>query len=241
MTNSQFYLEHYLDSLETLPGELKRNFTMMQDMDRRNKDIMIQIDGASDEYLRKVRDLSPPKRKAEMEKIQQMFKKAKELSDDKVNIAVQTYELVDKQIRKLDSDLAKFESEMKDNGRLSHTEDEEEEEVVHKKKLKDKKKKGNKDEDNKKKKRTKKTEDKETPLQSFVGSGVPQEVLDMPVDPNEPTYCTCQQVSYGEMIGCDNQDCPIEWFHFGCMELSHKPKGKWYCPKCLPMFKKKGR
>ena len=30
-----------------------------------------------------------------------------------VNIAVQTYELVDKQIRKLDSDLAKFESEMK--------------------------------------------------------------------------------------------------------------------------------
>ncbi len=25
------------------------------------------------------------------------------------------------------------------------------------------------------------------------------------------------QVSYGEMIGCDNQDCPIEWFHFGCM------------------------
>merc|ERR1712080_691710 len=113
MTNSQFYLEHYLDSLETLPGELKRNFTKMQDMDRRNKDIMIQIDGASDEYLRKVRDLSPPKRKAEMEKIQQMFKKAKELSDDKVNIAVQTCELEDKQIRKLDSDLAKFESEMR--------------------------------------------------------------------------------------------------------------------------------
>ena len=24
--------------------------------------------------------------------------------------------------------------------------------------------------------------------------GVPQEVLDMPVDPNEPTYCLCQQV-----------------------------------------------
>ena len=42
-----------------------------------------------------------------------MFKKAKEISDDKVNIAVHTYELVDKHIRKLDSDLAKFESEMK--------------------------------------------------------------------------------------------------------------------------------
>lgn len=22
----------------------------------------------------------------------------------------------------------------------------------------------------------------------------------LPVDPNEPTYCTCQQVSFGEMI-----------------------------------------
>ena len=42
-----------------------------------------------------------------------MFKKAKEISDDKVNIAVHTYEMVDKHIRKLDSDLAKFESEMK--------------------------------------------------------------------------------------------------------------------------------
>ena len=34
------------------------------------------------------------------------------------------------------------------------------------------------------------------------------------------------------MIGCDNDLCPIEWFHFGCMGLTAKPKGKWYCPKC---------
>ena len=32
------------------------------------------------------------------------------------------------------------------------------------------------------------------------------DVLDMPVDPNEPTYCLCHQVSFGEMIGCDNAD-----------------------------------
>ena len=139
-----------------------------------------------------------------------MFKKAKELSDEKVslirlsrpqlitihnvpsllllgrllkslkyvkekyfqvNIAVATYEMIDKHIRKLDSDLAKFESEMKvsssvsstsfttvfvqDKGRLSQSESEEEE-VVNKKKMKDKKKKGVKEEDNKKKKKAKK-------------------------------------------------------------------------------------
>lgn len=28
--------------------------------------------------------------------------------------------------------------------------------------------------------------------------------LDLPVDPNEPTYCICNQVSFGEMVACDN-------------------------------------
>ena len=37
----------------------------------------------------------------------------------------------------------------------------------------------------------------------------PSDVLDMPVDPNEPTYCLCHQVSYGEMIGCDNADVSL--------------------------------
>ncbi|KAL2097463.1 hypothetical protein ACEWY4_006670 [Coilia grayii] len=56
--------------------------------------------------------------------------------------------------------------------------------------------------------------------------------VEFPIDPNEPTYCLCEQVSYGEMIGCDNEQCPIEWFHFTCVGLTYKPKGKWYCPKC---------
>ena len=56
--------------------------------------------------------------------------------------------------------------------------------------------------------------------------------LDWDIDPDEPTYCLCEQVSYGEMIGCDNDSCPIEWFHFPCVQLVHKPKGKWFCPKC---------
>lgn len=55
---------------------------------------------------------------------------------------------------------------------------------------------------------------------------------DTPIDPDEPTYCFCEQVSYGEMIGCDNVACRIEWFHFACVSLTTKPKGKWYCPDC---------
>nr|KJB28065.1 hypothetical protein B456_005G039000 [Gossypium raimondii] len=66
--------------------------------------------------------------------------------------------------------------------------------------------------------------------------------LDLPVDPNEPTYCLCNQVSYGEMVACDNPNCKIEWFHFGCVGLKEQPKGKWYCPDCATVKnRRKGR
>ncbi|XP_019527808.3 inhibitor of growth protein 1 [Aedes albopictus] len=52
------------------------------------------------------------------------------------------------------------------------------------------------------------------------------------IDPDEPTYCLCDQISFGEMILCDNDLCPIEWFHFSCVALMSKPKGKWFCPNC---------
>ncbi|GAA94537.1 uncharacterized protein L969DRAFT_83899 [Mixia osmundae IAM 14324] len=56
---------------------------------------------------------------------------------------------------------------------------------------------------------------------------------DMPVDPNEPTYCYCDTVSYGEMVGCDNDDCQREWFHLACVGLSEAPTGSWYCDDCI--------
>lgn len=40
-------------------------------------------------------------------------------------------------------------------------------------------------------------------------------------DPNEPRYCICNQVSYGDMVACDNQDVSVAthrphlfFFHF---------------------------
>ncbi|ESO02605.1 hypothetical protein HELRODRAFT_188772 [Helobdella robusta] len=60
-------------------------------------------------------------------------------------------------------------------------------------------------------------------------------------DPNEPRYCLCNDVSYGDMVGCDNEDCPLEWFHYGCVGLQQAPRGKWYCPQCLLAMKRRGR
>ncbi|ABN66199.1 predicted protein [Scheffersomyces stipitis CBS 6054] len=54
----------------------------------------------------------------------------------------------------------------------------------------------------------------------------------------EPTYCYCNQVSFGEMVGCDGDDCKREWFHLPCIGFKNPPKGKWYCDDCLVKMKK---
>jgi inhibitor of growth protein 3 len=67
---------------------------------------------------------------------------------------------------------------------------------------------------------------------------------DMDVDDEEAgddkKYCICQSVSYGDMVACDNDQCPYEWFHWGCVGLKAEPTGTWYCPVCTEERKKKG-
>lgn len=180
---------------------------------------------------------------------------------------MQTYEMVDKHIRRLDSELSKLESELKEKkehhpscGSKSSSVSDQDNGQGKKRSMgqggREKKKgtgfnpknviKGSKNV--KSEKVEKKVAESVPSLLSLrtdlpplaaLQAAVTNEVLDMPVDPNEPTYCTCHQVSYGEMIGCDNADCPIEWFHFGCVGLTSKPKGKWYCSKCTIDRKKK--
>lgn len=105
--DNTFYLSSYLKSLTVLPADIKKNFSTMLTADQRNADLKNEIETASQEYLRKVKErhLNPRKRKSEMEKIMKMFAESKENSDTKVKLAVDTYELVDKHIRKLDADL----------------------------------------------------------------------------------------------------------------------------------------
>lgn len=52
-------------------------------------------------------------------------------------------------------------------------------------------------------------------------------------DQDQQRYCTCRDVSYGDMIACDAPSCPIEWFHYVCVGLVVAPKGQWFCPDCI--------
>lgn len=68
----------------------------MRDLDARAQDLMRKIDGLADTYLHDVRSLSNDKRKDKLDSIQTLYNKAKEYGDDKVQLAIQTYELVSK-------------------------------------------------------------------------------------------------------------------------------------------------
>ncbi|KAI0136950.1 hypothetical protein BJ170DRAFT_36503 [Xylariales sp. AK1849] len=59
------------------------------------------------------------------------------------------------------------------------------------------------------------------------------------IDANEPRYCYCNGVSYGEMVACDADDCEKEWFHLGCVGLRSAPSSstKWYCDNCKSRMK----
>ncbi|KAG9243801.1 hypothetical protein BJ878DRAFT_509080 [Calycina marina] len=62
---------------------------------------------------------------------------------------------------------------------------------------------------------------------------------DEEINPDEPRYCYCNGVSYGEMVGCDNDACEREWFHLECVGLKVAPKDKvkWYCDDCKERLK----
>ena len=45
-------------------------------------------------------------------------------------------------------------------------------------------------------------------------------------------WCYCRKGESGTMIVCDNQACPIQWFHAVCLHSKKIPKGKWLCPEC---------
>ncbi|XP_033107280.1 inhibitor of growth protein 1-like [Anneissia japonica] len=175
-----------------------------------------------------------------MYQLQRALIQSQELGDEKLQVASTLVDLVENRARQIQVDREHLEclekppippepSKPKKEHKNHHTVDKPLKRSQRQKAAQEAKKDDNSDMKPAKKKKKSKQK----------GDRGPSPQFDVPVDPDEPRYCLCNQVSYGEMVGCDNKDCPFEWFHFGCVGLNTKPKGKWYCPKCAPEFKKK--
>jgi len=296
------YLENYLASVDTLPSDLRRNFKQMKDLDDSTQKVTSEVEEVLKLYRtskRRAVDYLTPER---LDELQNKLQECIEWGEEKLKITGQTYEVVDKHIRRLDQDLKKFEAELhrerqqqaqqtqqvlkakgkqKAPARSSRqptanksrqqtqslvSPDEmdtmNDDPVTLKKKQRSRRNVAEQDTDSydqnvgdgdsvlsdpssqsflDKTQESTMSVDTQADLQDMRGTGLPgsvpsdyeiPDIPEMPVDPNEPTYCFCKKVSYGQMIGCDAPDCPIEWFHFECVGLTENVKGKWYCPKC---------
>ncbi|XP_058897919.1 inhibitor of growth protein 1 isoform X2 [Kogia breviceps] len=213
----------------------------------RGKQILKELD----EYYEKFkRETDGTQRRRALHCIQRALIRSQELGDEKIQIVSQMVELVENRARQVDSHVELFEAHQEVSDTTGHSkagQDKSKTETVAQAEKPN----------SKRSRRQRNNENRENAANNHdhddITSGTPKEKkakaskkkkrskakaereaspADLPIDPNEPTYCLCDQVSYGEMIGCDNDECPIEWFHFSCVGLSHKPKGKWYCPKC---------
>ncbi|KAM9077489.1 inhibitor of growth protein 3 isoform X2 [Balaenoptera ricei] len=379
------YLEDYLEMIEQLPMDLRDRFTEMREMDLQVQNAMDQLEQRVSEFFMNAKKNKPEWREEQMASIKKDYYKALEDADEKVQLANQIYDLVDRHLRKLDQELAKFKMELEaDNAGIteilerrsleldtpsqpvnnhhahSHTPVEKRKynptshhtttDHIPEKKFKSEallstltsdaskentlgtgagaitmaaaqavqataqmkegrrtsslkasyeafknndfqlgkefsmpreaagyssssalmttltqnasssaadSRSGRKSKNNNKSSSQQSSSSSSSSSLSSCSSSstVVQEIsqqttvvpesdsnsqVDWTYDPNEPRYCICNQVSYGEMVGCDNQDCPIEWFHYGCVGLTEAPKGKWYCPQCTAAMKRRG-
>ncbi|XP_020514605.1 inhibitor of growth protein 2 [Labrus bergylta] len=242
------YVEDYLECVESLPLDIQRNVSLLREIDAKYQEVLQEVDEVFEKYKGE-QDAAQRKRLQVL--LQRALITSQELGDEKIHVVTQMTELVENRSRQMDSHSLSLqepsEAERLPAERRSSVQDSPAPERTSARRPRRQRNSESRDSSHpsangslvddpveelsippprekksksaKKKKRKSKQERDASPV-------------DFAIDPNEPTYCLCEQVSYGEMIGCDNDQCPIEWFHFSCVGLTYKPKGKWYCPKC---------
>ncbi|XAR48889.1 hypothetical protein NMG60_11031865 [Bertholletia excelsa] len=222
------FLEEFQTNLESLPRTLQRKYTLLRDLDKSLQEIQWQNELRCSQEMDKIQqgiksgNIAPDASNIRFsDEALDEQKHAIRIADEKVALAVQAYDLVDAHVQQLDQYLKKIDEELR-HAEMTGSPAQNLERTVKSGRG------GGRGRGNKNR------------LMTVSAAVTPTSLdLDLPVDPNEPTYCFCNQVSYGEMVACDNPDCKIEWFHYGCVGLREQPKGKWYCSECAG--KRRGR
>ncbi|KAH0502899.1 Inhibitor of growth protein 3 [Microtus ochrogaster] len=98
--------------IEQLPMDLRDRFTEMREMDLQVQNAMDQLEQRVSEFFMNAKKNKPEWREEQMASIKKDYYKALEDADEKVQLANQIYDLVDRHLRKLDQELAKFKMEL---------------------------------------------------------------------------------------------------------------------------------
>ncbi|ERM93545.1 hypothetical protein AMTRI_Chr03g55740 [Amborella trichopoda] len=238
------FVDDYLEYSSTLPAELQRLLSTMRELDERSQAIINQTRDQT-KYFLSMSGNGSKKGNSEEDEGMEKLRKDIEMSQDnalslcteKVLLAQQAYDLIDSHVKRLDEDLTNFAEDLKQEGKIPLDEPA----ILPTVAIKDEKRKTyiNTPQSKRHDRDWDRERDRDFELMPPPGShkkNVPAPVdMDQQIDPNEPTYCVCHQVSFGDMIACDNENCEGgEWFHYSCVGLTSETrfKGKWYCPTC---------
>ncbi|CAO3629487.1 unnamed protein product [Cunninghamella echinulata] len=272
--DSLVYLDDYIDTIESLPLELQRNFTLLRELDGYAQEL---FDTTAKEAINLIDNIQELSAETQLEKLKHfavLLNESLKRGEEKVALAKSTFDSVERHCNRLDANLVKFEDEyngwtnritslpgmtpssqfLKENMEskncaLNQLRRQERKDKGEKREPSTKKRKMNKEngtpppskQHGNKEPKPRANSDKEKPAKvhgkNNNAKGKTVIPADLPIDPDEPLYCYCQQVSFGEMVGCDNDDCDLEWFHLACVDLKTVPKGKWYCYTCLSKMK----
>ncbi|KXS13657.1 hypothetical protein M427DRAFT_113195 [Gonapodya prolifera JEL478] len=274
--DSQAFLEEYVSTVENLPSEVSHHFAELRAKDQKFQELRRQISYQQQSVLsrdekpvtnlteegqpqgqeqREAPATNPDEGGAASEQLQGTYETAKNLVKDKVELADKTLSLLETHLRRLDTELFRYQNE--DGQAVGHTlammshsnptpqavpyvsdvesQADQDPGGSYDPRYRDdrvyKKKRASGTRVSSRKKRKRDYEESDEDFEDEVSeAGSTQGAEEAAED--EPLYCICKNVSYGEMIGCDSENCPIEWFHYECVGLTEPPHGKWYCPLC---------
>ncbi|OBZ90085.1 Inhibitor of growth protein 5 [Choanephora cucurbitarum] len=222
--------EEYVESLQNLPSEIDQNMHELRSMDeefQRFREIYTKRRRAYAKLYRVTPNTTTNTNLlAARQQLEKDYRLAIQKQDQKIDLTKRMYDLVSRHIERIDSQMAK--SELGDvdwmGGAVSRkasvmaaTDD---------MSWKLERKRPTPHDGVVKKSRTLHSS---RPNPALEHNGV---LPELEIDPNEPKYCYCNQVSFGDMVACDGENCEKEWFHYACVGLTEPPIGKWYCEDC---------
>ncbi|KAI8876732.1 hypothetical protein K501DRAFT_337888, partial [Backusella circina FSU 941] len=215
--------EDYVESLQNLPSEIDQNMHELRSMDeefQKYREIYTKHRRSYTKLFRSTTNSTPNiNLVASRLQLEKDYKTAVQKQDQKIELTKRMYELVSRHIERLDSQVAK--SGLNESDWISQRVRKGPswlDSTGHRKRTLSPM-------DGSIRKRTHHSS-RPNPLSGHTAVG------ELEIDPNEPTYCYCSQVSFGDMIACDGENCEREWFHYACVGLVKPPTGKWFCEDC---------
>ena len=66
----------------------------------------------------------------------------------------------------------------------------------------------------------------------FAVDHIIPELLSPSIAEKNKEMCHCKRPKFGKIIRCSNAKCPVQDFHYECVNIKRKPRNAWTCESC---------